>query len=95
MRWSAQAPLNRALSTLPDSFVTFFAAKADEGTMAHHPSRNELLAMAADCRFLARRTDDQNVRAQLLEIADAFDREASQIAARPPGGSASQHRDPH
>jgi hypothetical protein len=63
--------------------------------MPHHPSRNELLAMAADCRYLAQRTDDEKVRDQLLEIADTFDREATQIAARPSGASASQHQYPH
>ena len=63
--------------------------------MPHHPSRNEFLAIAADCRYLAQRTDNETVRARLLEIADTFDREATQIAARASGAPASQHRYPH
>jgi len=60
-----------------------------------HPTRNELLAMAADCRYLAQKTDNESVRAQLLEIAETFDREAAQAPARSSGSSAYQPRNRH
>lgn len=63
--------------------------------MAHHSGRDELLAIAADCRRLARIVDDEKVRAQLLEIADTFDREATQVAVRSSVLSASQSQHQH
>jgi len=51
--------------------------------MLRRSERDEFLALAADCRKLARMTHDETVRRELLEIAERLEGAASGLAQPP------------